>query len=224
MKQMSVVRSWYVGPALLVAVMMTGCAGQAVSTPAGVGGEEVNAGTVIDASYSDALEVRDQLVLGTMRLEGGEHAVTLEQAAALLPLWQVIQGGTLQGDSEVNAVLSQIEDQMTSEQLAAIAAMQLTQEDLQTWMQEQGMRMGVEGDPGQRGAGQNMSEEEQAEFGITEGDNPGVSRFGAPGSFAKRCCAARFCSAARPTSALGSSRRDNPQLRGCCRSGGNSLD
>lgn len=66
---------------------------------------------------------------------------------------------------------------MTSEQLSAITAMQLMQEDWQTWMQEQGVRVGVGGEPGQMGAGQNLSEEEwaerMAELGITGGGNPG---------------------------------------------------
>jgi hypothetical protein len=72
-------------------------------------------------------------------LEGTENAVTPEQATTLLPLWRAIQGGALQSNTEINSVLKQIEGKMTPEQLAAIAALQLTAEDLQTWSQEQGI-------------------------------------------------------------------------------------
>ena len=113
MKRKSMVRSWYVGSALwvaglalILAVTMSGCGAQAAATPAAVVGEEEAAPAVadtgggntdgdmaIDTSYSDALGVSDQLALGTLLLEGTGQAITPEQAAALLPLWQVIQGG-----------------------------------------------------------------------------------------------------------------------------------
>ena len=60
---------------------------------------------------------------------------------------------------------------MTSEQLAAHAG------GLADLGARAGMRMGMGGEPGQMGAGQNMSEEERAErmaeLGITGGGNPG---------------------------------------------------
>ena len=49
------------------------------------------------------------LALGVLKLEGTEHAVTPEQAAEMLPLWKVIQGGSLQGAAETEAVFKQIE-------------------------------------------------------------------------------------------------------------------
>jgi len=117
MRQRSIAKFWYVGLVLLVAVMvLVGCGGQASVDAVDVGSSEVSSSAVLDMSYPDALDVSAQLVLGTMRLEEGEHAVTPGQAEVLLPLWQAIQGGTLQGDSEVNAVFSQIEGRMTSEQ------------------------------------------------------------------------------------------------------------
>jgi len=90
------------------------------------------------ASYEGALPVSSQLALGIFQLEGTENAVTPEQAKTLLPCWQAIRGGRLQSEAETNAVLKQIEGAMTSEQLTAIAAMQLTFDDMGTWAQEQG--------------------------------------------------------------------------------------
>ena len=43
----------------------------------------------------------------------------------------------------MNAVLKQIEGEMTSEQLTAIAAMQLTGQDMAEWAQAQGLGMGL---------------------------------------------------------------------------------
>jgi len=127
----------------LAANLLAGCGG-AEATPAAVEEEDAGAYTsgVLDTSYADALNVRSQLMLGTMQLEGTGNAVTPEQAQALLPLWKALQGGVT-AQQEVAAVLKQIEGTMTSEQVDAIAAMQLTQEDLRTWMQEQGVNFGA---------------------------------------------------------------------------------
>ena len=149
--------------AAFVVTALAGCGGgQATPTPELVGmGSETYTSTHLDVSYPGALPVPQQLALGIMRLEGTENAVTPEQARALLPLWQALQGGTLRGNAEVNAVLKRIEGTMTSEQLAAIAAMRLTQEDLRAWAQEQGLDMGAKGGPG-KGGGQGLSPEEMA--------------------------------------------------------------
>ena len=152
---------WTIGLALASAVVvLAGCGGgEAIEAPAEAGDSETYTSAVLDTSYTDALNVSTQLVLGTMRLEETESAVTPEQAAALLPLWQALRGGVT-APAEVNAVLKQVEGTMTDEQLAAIAAMQLTREDLQAWMQDQGLEFG---------GGQELSPEvratRQAEFG-----------------------------------------------------------
>jgi len=165
---------------IVTMIVLAGCGGEtpaaeqeeavAVNVVADESDEYVSA--ALDTSYEGALPASSQLALGTLRLEGTEEAVTPEQAAALLPLWQAIQGGGLQSNTEINAVLKQIEGKMTAEQLATIAAMQLTAEEMRTWAQEQGIGMefspealatrqaegGGEGGPGQFG---NMSEEER---------------------------------------------------------------
>ena len=143
MKQRKVLTLWYVGLiAALAVTVLVACGGeQATSAPAGTGGSEAYTSAVLDTSYAGALNGSDQLALGTIRLEETDNAVTSEQAAALLPLWEALRGGVTT-QTEVNAVLKQIEGTMAQEQLQAIAAMQLTQEYLQTWMQEQGKGSG----------------------------------------------------------------------------------
>ena len=163
MKQERALRFWHVGliAALAVAVL-AGCGGeQATPAPADEGGSETYTSAVLDTSYPDALNASSQLALGTIHLEESEIAVTPEQATALLPLWQALQGGvTVQ--AEVDAVLAQIERTMAPEQLEAIAAMQLTQNDLGDWAQSQGLGMGAGDGSGQRGGGQELSPEELA--------------------------------------------------------------
>ena len=142
---------------------------------------------VLVVSYERALPASSQLALGTFQLQGTENAVTPALAKSLLPLWQAIQGGTLQSDAETNAVLKQIEGAMTAEQLAAIAAMQLTFEDQGTWMQEQGVNFRpVQGAQGGQGSFADLSEEERASMRATRqaGGEGGFGQGGGQGGFA----------------------------------------
>ena len=170
-------RPWRITLVLvLVVTALAGCGGgQATPTPepVSIGGSETYTSAVLDASYSGALDVDGQLALGTIRLEETENGVTPQQATALLPLWQAILGETLQGEAETSAVLKQIEGHLVPDQLAAITAMQLTQDDLLAWVQIQGLSLGVS--PEERatrqaeGGGQEPSAEAQAERQATGG-------------------------------------------------------
>lgn len=86
-----------------------------------------------------------KLVLGTLKLEGTENAVSPEQAGELLPLWQVYLS-LLESDSasqeEIDALVDQISSTMIPEQSQAIEEMQLSQQDMFEIMQESGMGMG----------------------------------------------------------------------------------
>lgn len=124
---------------------------------------------LIEDYSEDALPIRNQLLVGTLNLEGSELAVTPAQAAELLILWQASIALSRSGTGapeEVTAVINQIEDTMTPEQIAAISNMQLTREDIQQMSQELGLSTGSgdgEGAGGaNRGQGQNMSAEEMA--------------------------------------------------------------
>jgi hypothetical protein len=199
---------------VLVVGVLAGCGGE---TPAPAAEQEdavdVNVSTdesgayvseVLDTSYESALPASSQLALGTFRLEETGNAVTPEQAAALLPLWQAIQSGALQSNTEINAVLKQIEGKMTSEQLQAIAAMQLTMEDLGTWTQEQGIgprfspealatRQAEGGGQGGFGPPGDLSEEERASMRATM--EAGGMSFGDRGNLSEEERAARRATA-----------------------------
>jgi hypothetical protein len=134
-------------------------------------GQSANTGSLTSSS-TDALPVEDQLLLGTFKLEGTSNAITAAQAQGLLPLWQQIQslspsmgpgsGNATQTQAsgtpavvaqtnnftnqpQINALVKQIQATMTSAQLQAIAAMQLTQDSVMTIMQSHGINMGGPG-------------------------------------------------------------------------------
>jgi uncharacterized protein YceK len=80
-----------------------------------------------------ALPLSVQLALGTLKLEGTTRAVTAEQAAKLLPLWQ--EAFTMSQSSEVKTadlelIFTQIQAVMTSEQMATIQSMEVGREEI----------------------------------------------------------------------------------------------
>ena len=90
---------------ILVGVLLAlaGCA-QEEAAPA----NEVVVGAP-DMADGGGLDTMTRLALGTLKLEDTGNAVSAGQAAELLPLWKMLQSGTLQGDAESNAIVKQIE-------------------------------------------------------------------------------------------------------------------
>lgn len=131
-------KSWHVlACMMLLATIVTACGGTQATEVEEAAAIDYDSDT-LDTSFEGALDVSGQLALGTLQLEETEHAVTPEQAKTLLPLWQAVQGGGVTAEDEVSAVLKGVERAMTKEQLAAIADMALTQEDMEAWMEGQG--------------------------------------------------------------------------------------
>jgi hypothetical protein len=117
---------------------------------------EVASSTQTDAS-NQTLSGSTLLLLGTLKLDGTDQAVTPEQAKELLPLWQVYQEistSDTAAQAEIDALEKQIEETMTSAQMKAINAMNLTPQDTFTVMQEMGIQMGM----GQRSSTSSSSE------------------------------------------------------------------
>ncbi|TEU00760.1 MAG: hypothetical protein E3J30_02105 [Anaerolineales bacterium] len=120
----------------------------------GTSGAANNAASVLNEDYPDALSVQTQLTLGTLKLEETNLAVDSEQAAELLTLWQAIRSLSLSditAEGEIQAIVNQILETMSAEQLEVIAAMELTQEGIFELTQELGIARGgdltTEGDP-----------------------------------------------------------------------------
>ena len=139
------------GLILLLAATLVGCKGNQ-PTPAAASRSlgDTYTSQSLDASYAGALNASSQLMLGMLRLEGTENAITAEQAATLLPVAQSLQGQVLKSDAERNAVLAYIEAQLTPAQSGAIVSMHLTQDDWVAWTSDNSRGPGVS--PGQGGA------------------------------------------------------------------------
>jgi len=133
MKKVTIVLS-----SLILVLLLAACGGN---------GEEGGLAEMIglNEDYADALPVATQLALGCLQLEETDLALDEEQAAGLIPLWQAYQTLSTSdktAEAEVTAVLNQIQDTMTDEQVTEIAAMALTAEDAAAWMQEAGAAFG----------------------------------------------------------------------------------
>lgn len=163
---------------LVLATLVSACA--APSTPAPITGSTYVSAN-LDVSYENALSARNQLALGTLNLAGTPESVDAEQAATLLPLWQAVRATNQTGgasQTEVNALLAQIEGTLNADQLSAIRDQKLTQTDMQDWAQANGITLGSGG--GEPGSGQGLSPEaratRQAEMGRTgTGSSGGAS-------------------------------------------------
>jgi len=108
----------------VLAILLTACGSSATNTPMNAANSEIPTAT--------------QLVLGSLKLEETDYAITAEQATELLPMWQVyaeLLSSDTAAQEEIDALTEQIQESMTSEQMQAITDMQLTQQDMFTAMQ-----------------------------------------------------------------------------------------
>lgn len=90
---------------------------------------------------SNDLPIASKLVVGTLKLKDTEQAVTSEQAKDLLVMWQVYQdlsNSDTAAQAEIDGLVEQIRGTLTTDQMNAIQAMNLTQQDVFATMQEQG--------------------------------------------------------------------------------------
>lgn len=149
-----------------IVLALAGCAQEEAAPADEVVAEEPG------TANAGGLDPVTRLALGTLKLEGTGNAVSVEQAAELLPLWKALESGTLKGEAENAAMVKQIENKMDAEQLAAIDGMNLTFEDSPAWTespaaQALGIAMGAPNDAqGAPAAGalRNLSEDERAKM------------------------------------------------------------
>jgi len=158
MQSTSVRRVAVVFALLTLVALLTDCDGPGGTEPTSVSQDVTAPVSDTSSGISDeaALPLPERLALGTLILEDTEDAVTGDQARQLLPLWQILQGTALQGESERQAVAKQIASAMTEGQVNAIEAMQLTHEDEAAWVEARGpMGSSLTGDR-KPGGGQGM--------------------------------------------------------------------
>jgi hypothetical protein len=150
---------------LLASIFVSACstAGQSVAlevgtTPSAAEGNN-SAGTAENTADETPEPVRDNLrtrlvegetplammlILGTFKLEKTDFAIDSAQAAGLLPLWKALRSlseSETVASEELQAVINQIQDTMTAEQIAAIETMDLTMQDLGAIAEELGLEL-----------------------------------------------------------------------------------
>lgn len=111
------------------------------------------------------LPIQEQVLIGTFKLEGTAQAVTSQQAAQLIPLWQVykdLSGSDSAAQEEIDGLVKQIQGIYTPDQMKSITDMHLTRQDMFTVLQEQGINFGGPG-------GQNRSPEQIATLQASRG-------------------------------------------------------
>jgi hypothetical protein len=93
-------------------------------------------------STSTGISTETTLLIGTLKLDGTEQEVDAEQAAELLPLWQLYQSlstSDTAAQEEIDTVVNSIEKAMSADQLETIDAMDLNPQDMFTIMQNLGL-------------------------------------------------------------------------------------
>ena len=125
------------------------------------------------------VDINDKLASGTLLLEGTDLAVTQQQAQTLILLWQGIQSLSASDSTaptELEAIYQQIQSAMTSEQLAAIEAMEIDPASLRETLAGLGLQVGRMGNQ----AGSEATGENAGEGGFPAGGmEPGM--MGGPG-------------------------------------------
>lgn len=149
----------------------------------------------LSTAYENAVSIGMQLLVGTIRLEGSELAVTAGQVEELLSLWRQFQalsqnleperrdagqeqpGSTPpqpqafdeEAQAQIEALIERILAGMTPEQIEAIAEMQISQESAMTLMQEKGLTMDA---PRQRGGDAPEGREPPSQENMPQGTPP----------------------------------------------------
>lgn len=157
----------FVAGMALIMLLLTSCSGTATST---------STPRALSVSYSGALTTENQLVAGSLLLEETDLAIDSSQASELLTLWQAfrsLSNSATTAQAEIDAVITQIGETMSAEQLEAIAAMQLTADDLAAILQQHAApAMASAG--GTSGAGQEASlGQPPGGFAVGSGPGPG---------------------------------------------------
>jgi hypothetical protein len=124
----------------LVALAVSACAPAAPAAPASSAPTSA-AASAIDITFTDAASLRSQLAYGSIKLKDTPNVLTAEQAKTMIPLWQAIialSGDETTAAEELTAVQDQITQVLTPAQIQAVAAMKITNTELNTFYAQYG--------------------------------------------------------------------------------------
>jgi len=130
------------------------------------------------ADFADnALQPASQLVLGTFLLEETEFMVDADLAPYLVPYWKLYKS-LLESDTtapeELEALISEIQEVMNVDQVNYVAGLELTQEDLTTYLNESGIMESLRPEGAEEGDGTRPNRPD----GMPEGTGPGGGQGG----------------------------------------------
>ncbi len=170
-------KNWIILLLLFLFLGSTACAASETAVEDTAVSASTNQPARLTEDYSDALPVMIQLAAGTLQLEETNLVVDETVAAEILPLWQAAQSlnsSDTAASVEVDAVLKQIQDAMSPEQVTAIADMALTTDSLTDLLDSGAITFG-------RGFGQGQGRDNAESSGFTPpaGVVPGAG--GGPG-------------------------------------------
>jgi hypothetical protein len=105
---------------MVFAISLTACGASSTSTPA-------------SSTTGNELPTISKIALGTLRLTNTAQDITADQAKELIILWKVyeeVSQSSTAAQEEVDALVDQIQETMTSDQMQAISDLNLSQQDV----------------------------------------------------------------------------------------------
>jgi hypothetical protein len=139
---------------VVLAIVLVACGAKSNTSTTGGSGNVAAVGTPGARNLNQPLPLAEQYIIGTFKLEGTSNAVDAKTATALIPLWQAyaqLTTSNTAAQAEIDAVVTQIQQTMTPQQVQAITAMKLTRQDMFTTMSTLGLtnfQRGANGTPG----------------------------------------------------------------------------
>jgi hypothetical protein len=107
-----------------------------------------------DSTRNTNLSLVNKLLVGSLKLESTDQAITPEEAIKLLSLWlayRSLSNSQTSAEAEVDALLNQIQSTMSSDQVKVIDEMNLTNTDMMDMMQSLGGGPMARGTPNPQG-------------------------------------------------------------------------
>lgn len=169
-----------IGLIMVVLLLLTACGTETT----GVNTVEENGGATgnveLSTDFADnALSPALQLVVGTLLLEETDLAVDADLAGSLVPYWKLyisLTKSDTTAPEELDALINEILNLMTTDQVSYIASLELIQEDLMTLINELGIFEDLRAARSGDGSGVTRPD------GFPEGTRPGGGQGGGRGA------------------------------------------